>query len=182
MAKKDKKKDKKKEEEKKKKKALKKKEKAKKEKKKEKKKDKKKTGKVKSGKEIKVEKDPVVEVKAEVVKEPEAAPLVKRKPPVRKPAAKRVVRKSAVKPTTKKSVAKPNTPAKSKPAVKTKPVVRKVNTPEKKTGSLALTSREAVAKIRAYKTANAITNFVKGETRVTVIKAAEIKKKLLASK
>lgn len=155
MSKKDKKKSKKKEEEKKKKKALKKDG-----KKKGSKKDKKLKKKGKSQKKSKKElKDKNIISPEE--KMPEVSSVVKKVTP-RKLTQKKVIRKIPV----------------------NKQVVEKVSEEAsvKLVGSMAMTSKEAIVKIRAYKTLGGLLNFVKTENRSTVLKVAESKKNQLSKK
>ena len=71
-----------------------------------------------------------------------------------------------------------------KNAIDVKPIEIETGKEEKildnKTLSSGLKAREAIAKIRQYKTLKGIDNYVQGETRITVIKAAQIKKRQLS--
>ena len=44
------------------------------------------------------------------------------------------------------------------------------------------TARQAIARIRAYKTIQGVLSYVQGETRITVLKAVEIRKRQLDKK
>ena len=156
MSKKDKKKLKKKDEEKKKKKSLKKKV-NKQEVKKDKKSKKKGKSKKKSKKKLKTE----VLAVAPQEQLTEGNTVVKKVTP-RKPAVKKVVRKTLVR----------------------KPVVKSVSEKSevKPVGSMAMTAKEAIIKIRTYKTLTGLLNFVKTENRATVLRVFLSKKNQLSKK
>lgn len=63
--------------------------------------------------------------------------------------------------------------------IETEPKLEDCSTKQKEL-SLSCTAKEAILKIRQYKTIKGVADYIQGETRITVIKAAEIKKRQLS--